>query len=132
MFTLKKTPVAALVFCLLSFGSATATEEFTGGVSEDESGDKISTHVFKDGIFEWKVGDEVLVSGTYITRGKYLIVTDTEGPRACLDSFEGEGIEVGIYQWEIFDESYYLTVNDDDCSGRQRGFLKLGLKFHQE
>ncbi len=83
-------------------------------------------HTFKDGKFEWKSGDEVLVAGTYQVHGKYIVFTDVSGPRACI--VEGEQIEVGIYEWETWENKHYLAVVEDECWGRQRGFLTLSIK----
>ena len=96
-----------------------ALESFPGGKAETTSKGKSGYSQFKNGEFVWYAGRELLVKGTYITQGKYLIVTDVSGPRAC----DSENEKVGVYSWEILDGKTYLTVVYDDCGGRQRGLL---------
>jgi biopolymer transport protein ExbD len=110
-----------------AFSQTPAFTPFKGGTVVDEINGKASIHTFSNGQFAWQLDGSVLVQGTYDVRGKYLIFTDLSGPRACLDSYEGEGGEVGIYQWETYEDKQYLLVTDDDCSGRQRGFLRLSI-----
>ena len=120
---MKKFNIAAIaLFCIapLSHGS----DVFSGGVGETDHNGKPSHYEFSNGEFVWyAAGKEVLVKGTYITKGKYLIVTDVSGPRACLSESKDENVEVGVYIWEQWEGKIYLTVADDDCGGRQRGFL---------
>jgi hypothetical protein len=127
----KRSLVSSIALSLSLFFGASATvlakETFKGGVAKSNYGKEASTHTFKDGKFVWQTKDKVLVEGTYEVHGKYLIVTDTAGPRACLDTETDPGISVGIYTWETWEDKQYLVVNDDDCSGRQRGFLSLGI-----
>lgn len=115
---------------LLCATALQAQEAFTGGVATDTFGDEPTTHVFKDGKYVWRTADTILVEGKYEIRGKYIIMTDLAGPRACLNSAVEGGNEVGIYGWETWDNYHYLTVYDDDCSGRQRGFL--GIRIERE
>lgn len=109
---------SALSLCALSSVAAT---DFGGGKGETSLNGKPGYYEFKDGEFVWYIDGELMVKGTYMTKGKYLIVTDTEGPRACID--DEEDIEVGIYNWDSWEGKTYLTVVDDACGGRQRGFL---------
>jgi hypothetical protein len=120
---MKKLSIAAIVlFCIAPLSNA--ADEFSGGIGETEYNGKPSHYEFSNGKFVWYAADrEVLVKGTYISQGKYLIVTDVSGPRACLSESKNEDIEVGVYVWERWEGKIYLTVADDDCGGRQRGFL---------
>ena len=120
---MKKLSIAAIVlFCISPLSHA--TDGFSGGIGKTEYNGKSSHYEFNNGEFSWYTADkEVLAKGTYISEGKYLIVTDVSGPRACLSESKHEDVEVGIYVWEKWEGKIYLTVAHDDCGGRQRGFL---------
>ncbi len=99
------------------------TPKFPGGRGETVLQGKSSVYEFKNGRYTWYLENEIQVTGKYEVRGEYLIVTDLRGPRSCTSIDE----EVAIYTWEIHNEKAYLSVVDDNCLGRQRGFLSVSL-----
>lgn len=116
---MKKVIVALLSMVLA--GSIYANSEFKGGTGKFTIDSREITYTFKNGKFEGKDNNGMFVKGTYFTKGKYLIITDIEGERACIGN---DNAEVGIYTWETYDGQHHLKVIDDVCGGRQRGFLR--------
>jgi len=102
---------------------AQTQDDFPGGRGEKTNNGKSVVYEFKNGQYTSYRDENVYVKGTYITKGKYLIVTDESGSGACIN----DGIEVGIYTWEYYHDKVRLKVVDDDCLGRQRGFLLVTL-----
>lgn len=118
---LKNTPFIAASILVTTF-SVSAITPFSGGTGDGSMNSKSGYYEFRDDKYVWYVDGILQAEGRYTTEGKYLIVTDTKGPRACLS--KNEDIEVGIYSWETYENKMYLTVIHDDCGGRQRGFLQ--------
>lgn len=116
--------IFAILFTTTILSALAQGNEFPGGRGESMLRGKPSVYEFKnDNTWTYYLDGELQVSGTYIVRGKYLIATDISGPRACLSDDNEVGIEVGVYSWELIDGVMKLKVIDDDCLGRQRGFI---------
>ena len=68
---------------------------------------------------------EVVVSGRYTSSKTHLVITDLDGPMACVD---GRGIATGVYTWSIVNSELHFTTVLDRCFGRMFVLTLRGLQ----
>jgi hypothetical protein len=79
------------------------------------------------GTFHYRLGDRLMVQGTYVVHDSTIALTDETGSDACV----GRDRNPGTYHWRVVRQAVWFRTVHDACPDRIRGLADQAWKPHR-